>query len=244
MDRNFQEYLASYLKAVIELEEPRGIGLARGKFWDFDWHETLTLLADMLPDPRPLLQAIRDEKDDIFRSMLLLRGRCLAEGRESSDSICLEVIEEIYDFWKDKEGFPWFDAIIISLYQAHGRMRSKLHLALKDRNDWVRRKAAEALGRIGSPAAVPALTQALQDQDDWVRREAAEALGKTGSLEILKQLIQDPKIDFRYTDILSLARKLAIRCRKEKTDLIPVYPEVIARYRGKKKGGKEKTVPA
>ena len=42
----------------------------------------------------------------------------------------------------------------------------------------IRRHAAEALGEIGTPAAVKALTRALEDKDPEVRRAAVEALGE------------------------------------------------------------------
>ncbi|WP_199245211.1 HEAT repeat domain-containing protein [[Phormidium] sp. ETS-05] len=56
--------------------------------------------------------------------------------------------------------------------------------ALKqDKDDDVRRSAAEALGRMGAEAkaAVPDLITALKDKDDGVRRSAAEALGDIGA---------------------------------------------------------------
>ncbi|MDO8208411.1 MAG: HEAT repeat domain-containing protein [Gallionella sp.] len=50
--------------------------------------------------------------------------------------------------------------------------------ALKDKDDTVRRGAAEALGHIKDPSTVPALLVALKDKDDMVRWGAAEALGQ------------------------------------------------------------------
>jgi hypothetical protein len=43
-----------------------------------------------------------------------------------------------------------------------------------------RRSAAEALGRLGSEAAVPPLVGALQDEWEWVRYDAVTALGRIG----------------------------------------------------------------
>ncbi len=65
--------------------------------------------------------------------------------------------------------------------------------ALPNKNRWVRRAAAEALGEIGDPQAVPALVQALRDEDEDVRREAAWALGKIGASAVpaLVQALQD-----------------------------------------------------
>jgi HEAT repeat protein len=51
---------------------------------------------------------------------------------------------------------------------------------LKNQNTYVRRRAADALGHIGSEAssAVPALTEALKDRHSEVRASAASALEK------------------------------------------------------------------
>ena len=59
---------------------------------------------------------------------------------------------------------------------------------LKDEHGYVRRDAAEALGKIGSKAAVPALIHALKDEDGYVRQSAAEALGKINTPEAQKAL--------------------------------------------------------
>ena len=58
----------------------------------------------------------------------------------------------------------------------------KLIKQLQDQNQniVVRINAAEALGKIGSEEAVPALIQALQNEDEPVRGRAAEALGQMG----------------------------------------------------------------
>ncbi|MHB9074225.1 MAG: HEAT repeat domain-containing protein [Desulfobaccales bacterium] len=158
-----------------------------------------------------------------------------------------------------------FDNVVAFLGQTHYRPRRKLQQALQDQNWLVRRNAAEALGKIGSPEAVPILTKALQDSDEperwqaaealakigspeavsaaiqalqdpeWhVKMRAAEALGRIGTLDILKQLIQTPDVDFSDRYSFYLARKLAIRFCKKTVDFIPVYPEIIERYRGKR----------
>lgn len=44
----------------------------------------------------------------------------------------------------------------------------------------MRKKAAEALGKIGGKKAVETLIAALRDEDEYVRRRAAEALRKIG----------------------------------------------------------------
>jgi HEAT repeat protein len=51
-------------------------------------------------------------------------------------------------------------------------------------------QAAEALGKLGDPQAIPALIKALGDSDWDVRCAAAEALGKIGDPQAVPALIQ------------------------------------------------------
>jgi hypothetical protein len=127
LHRTFQEYLtASYIKGIIEIDEQAGIGLAKDHFWDFEWHETLAVLAGILVDPLPLLQAIRAEKDDIFFSLSNLAGRCLSECKQKNLPIYLEIMDRIYDLWETREQYI-SDQTIISLGQTYTYMRSKLY---------------------------------------------------------------------------------------------------------------------
>ena len=60
LHRTFQEYLTAAYLCRIE----NGVVLARQHFWDYDWHETLSLMAGLMDNPIPLLKAILKEKDD------------------------------------------------------------------------------------------------------------------------------------------------------------------------------------
>src|SRR4030043_126453 len=62
--------------------------------------------------------------------------------------------------------------------------------ALKDKDESVRRLAAEALGEIGDARAVEPLIQALKDKDTWLRWCSAEALGEIGDARAVAPLIQ------------------------------------------------------
>jgi tetratricopeptide (TPR) repeat protein len=86
--------------------------------------------------------------------------------------------------------------------------------ALRDADEPVRRRAAEALGQIG-PAAIPALTEALRDADEAVRVGAARALGKiclgkigSAAAEVVPALTEalrdDPDRDVRWRAAYSL----------------------------------------
>src|SRR5439155_1426019 len=65
-----------------------------------------------------------------------------------------------------------------------------LILALRYSNKDVRRRAAEALGKIGDVRAVEALVAVLMDSDEGVRHRATEALGKIGDVRAVEPLIK------------------------------------------------------
>ena len=55
--------------------------------------------------------------------------------------------------------------------------------------DGPRRDAAAALGRLGDPAAVPALASVLRDEDALLRARAIEALAAIGHTDAIGPLI-------------------------------------------------------
>ena len=65
---------------------------------------------------------------------------------------------------------------------------SALIPVLKDEEPYVRRSAANALGKIGSTVAVPALQEALSDPEQLVRSSAVEALGDIGTESVIQPL--------------------------------------------------------
>ncbi len=184
MHRTFQEYLtACYLKRVRD-----GIALAREHFWEYNGHETLSLLAGLMDNPVPLLQAITAQKDDIFSTLLLLAGRCIAECQEISHPLISEIIDRIYKFWQSYPNAGFIESIVVALGQAHSPMSQRLQEALNHSDSDVRFQAAIALGEVGNPQAVDALIAALNHSDSGVRWQAAEALGKIGSPQAINAL--------------------------------------------------------
>jgi HEAT repeat protein len=77
----------------------------------------------------------------------------------------------------------------------------------KDYN--VRRRAVEALGKIGDPKAVDPLINALKDEDEYVRKNAAGALGKIGDPKAVDPLInalKDDDIGVRWRVVEALGK--------------------------------------
>ena len=87
LHRTFQEFFtASHVSRVMKKDVDAGVSLVSPRFWDPEWHETLVLLAGLLDDATPLLEAIVGEGDDAFSTMLLLAGRCVAASSTNNDT--------------------------------------------------------------------------------------------------------------------------------------------------------------
>ena len=195
LHRTFQEYLtACYLNRVVQESQSEGIKLIEAHFWEYDWHETLSLLAEMMENPIPLLQAIVDQKDDIFSSMLILAGRCLAECETDSQltsthPLIAEMIENVHRLWHSYPHMSFIASTVVALGQANPQMLKKLQKALNDEDSEVRVGAVHALGDIGSPEAVEPLIHALRDEESFIRGWAARDLGSIGRPEAVEPLI-------------------------------------------------------
>ncbi|GAB4369663.1 MAG: hypothetical protein Kow00121_09750 [Elainellaceae cyanobacterium] len=181
LHRTFQEYLtACYLERAKD-----GIELAKAHCWEYDWHETISLMAGLMKKPLPLLQAITNEKDDIFQTQLLLAGRCLAECEEHSHPLVAEIIDRIYRFWLTYPNLEFIRSVVVAVGQTHSPMCEQLHTALIHESSFIRRGAVAALERIGSNKAIVALNAALNDKDLDIRWEAKAALQKLDSNTVI-----------------------------------------------------------
>jgi HEAT repeat protein/phage terminase Nu1 subunit (DNA packaging protein) len=184
LHRTFQEYLtASYLNRSSE-----SIALAREHFWEYEWHETLSLLAGLMENPVPLLEAITVEKDDIFSTLLLLAGRCVAECEENSHPLIAEIIDRIYKFWQSYPSTAFIESIVVAIGQVNSYIFQHLQKALNHEESLVRRQAIEVLGKIGTSQVEDILIAVLNHKDSFVAWSAAEALGQIGNPEIFNVL--------------------------------------------------------
>ena len=193
LHRTFQEYFtASYLKRAIKKNKrnPSYVTeLVRNYGWNYDWHETLTLLAGLMDNPMVLIEAIAAEKDDIFQTQLLLAGRCIAECSQISDPLIDKLLNRIYQFWQKYPDAEFIRSVVVAIGQTSTRLVQALQIVFTHENLDVRRRAAEALGQIGSEKAVEALILALPGQNSDVRRNAARALGRIGNEKVVDVLI-------------------------------------------------------
>ncbi|MBW4659746.1 MAG: HEAT repeat domain-containing protein [Drouetiella hepatica Uher 2000/2452] len=185
LHRTFQEYLtASYLSHIdegeIEFEK---------LFWNYDWHETLTLLAGLMENPMALIEAIAAEKDDIFQTQLLLAGRCLAECSQISDPLIDKLLDRIYQFWLKYPEAEFIRSVVVAIGQTWTKLVQNLQAALNHEDSAVSRYAVEALGEIGTDYAVDALIAALNHKSQYIRWDTARALGEIGTDKAVDALI-------------------------------------------------------
>lgn len=83
---------------------------------------------------------------------------------------------------------------LIELAEEAGLVR-RFFWRLRSRNRWRKAQAAEGLGYLGGPKAVPQLTQLLSYEDETVRAVAARALARIGTPEAataLSRTLNDP----------------------------------------------------
>ncbi|MGK7880021.1 MAG: HEAT repeat domain-containing protein, partial [Crocosphaera sp.] len=173
LHRTFQEYFtASYLKDKIENNEEEGINLIQDHFWEYDWHETIILTAGLLKHPIPLLEKLRQEKNDIFKTMLLLSGSCLTEcfdraiNENKQETLVQGIIYDILKFRQKHPNAEFISSVLISLGKIDSETAvNPLIKALSHSDRYVRRNAASALGEIGSETAVKPLIEALSHSD-------------------------------------------------------------------------------
>ena len=219
----FQEYLtASYFKKIFEVDQNKGIELIKQCYWDFNWHEIITLLAGMLTNPIPLIKDIYNENDDIFCNLLVLSGRCIVECEEISNVLIVEVFEKIYKMWTVYPNERYLRSVLADLTRSHSILFKLLIKYFKNEKQNIKKIIAYLLIEIGSPKCIQELVEILKGEDSELRDIAINELKKIPRLDILKKLVESPEIDIYDPKIFSLARILAIRFSKEEVSYIPV----------------------
>lgn len=182
--RTFQEYFtALYLSKFLPKQEDF-VEKVQEHFWKYEWHEIIILLTGLTrskADKFRLIEALKEEKDDIFFTLKLLAGRCLAECQEEDSSL----IDEIFKFWSSFSSAVFVYPAVIALGQANFQMLEKLMKILTDEGVSAKVKAETALvlGEIRNPKAVKVLGDALESDDPYLRRHAILALRDIGASE-------------------------------------------------------------
>jgi len=200
----FQEYLTARA-----LAEGDNLSLLVEHLRDNWWREAILLYAG-LRDATPLIQAIREQREDIFKSNLFMAGRCLADATAVDPSLRREVIDNLLDeFWNGEYILLEYTAQEVLAEIKSDYVIEHFLGKLRDENAYVRGQAAEALGEIRSEWAVDPLLASLKDKSDDVRGRAAEALGWIRSkwaVEPLIATLRDKSADVRERAASALGR--------------------------------------
>jgi HEAT repeat protein len=170
------------------------------------WEGMALLLAEMLEDATPLLEGILNQESDIFRSNLLLAGRCLArKPRIKRAGLRESITERIQKLVKEKVHLPLRLQAISVLVEIGGPSVAAYFLSLAtaqkiDRT--VHRWVITALTSIGDESAVTNLVALLSDEriDFAVRTNVAAALGSLGEQSVVPPfltLLSDEEVDYR-----------------------------------------------
>jgi HEAT repeat protein len=192
LHRTFQEYLtASFLANSFDLDQDAGIKLIREYYWNFDWHETIALTAGLLKNPVSLINDIKGQNDDIFRTLLILAGNCVAECEDIYSTLIDEVaIKELFNMWHETSSEKYLFSMLVSLGFTNAQVRIMFSEVLRGDDSFLKREAVRALGEIGNTDNIFELIEALRDKKRFVRRAVAEALEKTRDENIVCALIQ------------------------------------------------------
>ncbi len=230
----FQEYLAA--RAIADREDYIDYTLKRlHKPW---WREVLLLEVGHLSDQRyfgrrtrkltsDLIVAVRNAGswlEDILKRDFLFAARCLSDIGQlgADDQVRQSSMDELIALWESTPYQPqrWqVETIFVYAIPTRdgARICAELLSHLAGQNENTRKAAADALGRLGSAAATPAvldrLLTLLTDPDNGVRWAAALGLGRLGGaaatpsvLERLLALSQDQVADVRKAAADALGR--------------------------------------
>jgi len=160
LHRTFQEYFtARYMSS-----HQNGIELAKKHVWAFEWHEIITLMAEILVEPIALIQAIVEEEDDIFKTQLLLAGQCLIQLPKIPNPLIEEVITRIYGFWEKFPTLDFVQRVVMSLGQSEAtspiilkiisKQLKKAAMVADDHDFWKQGETIKLLIALGSPEAL------------------------------------------------------------------------------------------
>jgi hypothetical protein len=211
--RTFLEFLSA--RALSRMKQRVWLSEAKKHFWfQPEWLQVLTFLSGLVGDATPLIEAVEEEQDDLFRSMLHLKARLVGSAKNVDEGTVRKVCSEVYSFWYETLR-GWRDCLrefalsnftaLASNATARGILIEQLLKMTWDKD--VCLAAAFALGEIGSEEAVQRLLDLTWDEDEDVRWAAVRALGEIGSEEAVQRLLKmtrDEDKDVRETAIWAL----------------------------------------
>ena len=131
-------------------------------------------------EPIALMLALIEEKTQAVRVVELGLDIDLRLGARLAGEVKPQFQQQPIDWILEKKLSKLLEIELLEITRSHYAVNPLIN-ALNHEDSYVRRSAADALGKIGSELAVNALINALNDENSDVRRSAADALGKIGS---------------------------------------------------------------
>jgi len=199
------------------------------------WEEVILLLAGK-GDCTTLLKKLLEKEDDIFHSMLLLAGKCLAERPTLRDvSLRKWIVADIKTLIK-KESFKLNVLEAAKIMVENNECNFLISILKNEKVDFiVRSEIAEALENLGDKTIVPELLLLLKNEkiDSDVRMGITYALGNLGDKTIVPDLLlllKNEKVDSDVRDRIASALgnlgdktivpELLLLLKNEKVDFI------------------------
>jgi len=214
--RTFLEFLAA--RAMSRMDQQVWLAEAKQHFWfEPEWLEVLTFLAELVEDPIPLVEAVEEEqkRDDLFGSMLYLKARLIGASSNVDEQLTQRVANEVVSFWKgtlgdnnidlDKFAFDKITAITLNKKARAFLVEGVLASAQKG-DPVVPWRIEKILGYIGGEKAVDQLSVWARDGS----LTAMESLGLIGSKKgvgILLELLQKGKANVEALNNLSQSER-------------------------------------
>jgi HEAT repeat protein len=199
---SFQEYFTA-----LELNEREdGIATIIHHLSDSWWEGPILFYPGVSANANPLVKRIQKQPEDIFYSNLVLSGKCIADASSIDPLLKEEIVQELWLLYNTSEFILLREKALAVLSRIRPRRIVDLLVdQLTDKEPYVRRRAAETLGSLGSAEILPVLIMVLmKEKETKIRSHAAISLGKIGSAEAIR-----PLIGVLHTDKDSEVRKSA-----------------------------------
>ncbi|MDJ0902382.1 MAG: HEAT repeat domain-containing protein [Xenococcus sp. MO_188.B8] len=158
--------------------------------WDYlnylKWTETIALVLGIVGDRTQAVRVVKLGLEVDWQLGARLAGEIRSQWQEETVDLVLSL--EVPELLKIRLwGLTKSDIVI-----------PKLIKFIYNQDSFVRWRAVEALGKIGTEAVIPGLLNALSDEDYSVLQRASEALGKIGTEAAISPLIEALEDDYSF----------------------------------------------
>ena len=145
----------------------------------------------------PILKSLLSQNDDIR-----FWARKVFEEIAPKD---IPLLVELLTYSNDGE-LRYLVAYGVSIIKCTEAIPALINALLNDNNDWVRKYAATALGKIGDEKAIDPLIRVLGDHNEEIAYWVAKVLGQMGDLAVekLKDTLNHPEEKVRFFAIIAL----------------------------------------